>query len=192
MSKKLNDGQNLKKSARLEKKKKLWWLNRWNSLIDRRHKAMQLSLRQAKVEPRAEAIWQSSQKKCKQNQVACKEEQLQITSPLAQDKSSTTECLDQLIECPDQQVKTREKSRSIQAANQLRSNRNLIWKVWLVTSSQLVLDQSQNNDFLHRREVSNRRILFLHSQNLLNKCKARKLSLSLMILMLQMQHSSLS
>ena len=80
---------------------------------------MQLSLLQAKVEPRAEAIWQSSQKKCKQNQVACKEEQLQITNPLAQDKLSTTECR-------DQQVKIREKSRSIQAVSQLRSNRSLI------------------------------------------------------------------
>ena len=80
---------------------------------------MQLSLLQAKVEPRAEAIWQSSQKKCKQNRVACKEEQLQITNPLAQDKLSTTECR-------DQQVKIREKNRSIQVASQLRSNRSLI------------------------------------------------------------------
>ena len=87
---------------------------------------MQLSLLQAKVEPRAEAIWQSSQKKCKQNRVACKEEQLQITNPLAQDKLSTTECRDQQIECLDQQVKIREKSRSIQAVSQLRSNRSLI------------------------------------------------------------------
>ena len=87
---------------------------------------MQLSLRQAKVEPRAEAIWQSSQKKCKQNQVACKEEQLQITNPLVLDKLSTTECRDQQIECLDQQVKIREKNRSIQVASQLRSNRSLI------------------------------------------------------------------